>query len=72
VVIWTPTDRTQYVHIFRRPACYHPVAQVHLHGKEGVVVVGAMGGVDKQEHWFTEGFDTADLQEAKALLEEVF
>jgi predicted ATPase len=21
--------------------------------------------------WFTEGFDTADLQEAKALLEEV-
>jgi predicted ATPase len=21
-------------------------------------------------HWFTEGFDTADLQEAKALLEE--
>ena len=22
-------------------------------------------------HWFTEGFDTADLQEAKALLEEL-
>ena len=22
-------------------------------------------------HWFTEGFDTADLQEAQALLEEV-
>jgi hypothetical protein len=21
-------------------------------------------------HWFTEGFDTKDLQEAKALLEE--
>jgi predicted ATPase len=21
-------------------------------------------------HWFTEGFDTADLQQAKALLEE--
>ena len=22
-------------------------------------------------HWFTEGFDTTDLQEAKALLEEL-
>jgi len=22
-------------------------------------------------HWFTEGFDTRDLQEAKALLEEL-
>jgi hypothetical protein len=22
-------------------------------------------------HWFTEGFDTKDLQEAKALLEEL-
>jgi predicted ATPase len=22
-------------------------------------------------HWFTEGFDTADLQEARALLEEL-
>jgi predicted ATPase len=22
-------------------------------------------------HWFTEGFDTADLQEAQALLEEL-
>jgi hypothetical protein len=22
-------------------------------------------------HWFTEGFDTADLQEARALLEAV-
>jgi len=22
-------------------------------------------------HWFTEGFDTADLQEAKALLDEL-
>ena len=22
-------------------------------------------------HWFTEGFDTADLQEAKALLQEL-
>jgi hypothetical protein len=22
-------------------------------------------------HWFTEGFDTVDLQEAKALLEEL-
>ena len=22
-------------------------------------------------HWFTEGFDTKDLQEAKALLDEV-
>ncbi len=22
-------------------------------------------------HWFTEGFDTADLQEAKAFLEEL-
>jgi predicted ATPase len=22
-------------------------------------------------HWFTEGFDTADLQEAKSLLEEL-
>jgi hypothetical protein len=72
VVIWTPTDRTQYVHNLDRPASHHSVAHVHLHGKEAAVVVGAMGGVDKQEHWFTEGFDTADLQEAKALLEEVF
>jgi len=23
------------------------------------------------DHWFTEGFDTKDLQEAKALLEEL-
>jgi hypothetical protein len=72
LIIWTPTNRAQQVHILDRPACHHSVAHLHLHGKEGVVVVGAMGGVDKQEHWFTEGFDTADLQESKALLEEMF
>ena len=57
MIIWTRTDRAQ---------------QVHLQGKEAAVVVGAMGGGDKQEHWLTEGFGPADLREAKALLEEVF
>jgi hypothetical protein len=41
-------------------------------GKKAAVLVGAMGGGDKQEHWLTEGFGPADLREAKALLEEVF
>jgi predicted ATPase len=27
--------------------------------------------LSKVYHWFTEGFDTKDLQEAKALLEEL-
>jgi hypothetical protein len=57
LIIWTRSDRAQLV---------------HLQGKEAAVVVGAMGGGDKQEHWLTEGFGPADLREAKALLEEVF
>lgn len=72
MIIWTPTHRAQPVYIFDRSSCHYQVAQVHLRGKEAAVVVGAMGGVDKQEHWLTEGFGTADLREAKALLEEVF
>ena len=28
-------------------------------------------GIQQEPGWFTEGFDTADLQEAKALLEEL-
>ncbi len=30
-----------------------------------------MGGQDAVYDWFTEGLDTADLQEAKELLEEL-
>jgi hypothetical protein len=34
-----------------------------------VVVDGTM--LAEIYHWFTEGFDTADLKDAKALLEEL-
>ena len=33
--------------------------------------LGARNALADVYHWFTEGFDTADLQEAKALLEEL-
>jgi class 3 adenylate cyclase len=32
---------------------------------------GPVGRCSRNPHWFTEGFDTADLKEAKALLDEL-
>ena len=42
-----------------------------LSGAKGLAALRATGGTAEIYNWFTEGFDTNDLQEAKALLEEL-
>ena len=52
LIIWTLHQPPQQVHILDRPACHHPVAHLHLHGKEAAIghvcnhvfVPGSMNG----------------------------
>ena len=56
---------------FRQTTVRSLVLRLTVIGNDGVVVDEAYTMLAAIYGWFTEGFDTADLKDAKALLDEL-
>jgi len=56
---------------FRQTAARSLLLRLTVMGNDGGVVDEARAMLTEIYNWFTEGFDTADLKDAKALLDEL-